>query len=46
MGSDGDSYYGIEPTVLNSNADSDADSGINYDANSTAKSKDACEASA
>ena len=46
--------YGIEPTVFNSNADSnansnadyDADSSINYNANSIARSNDACEAPA
>jgi len=48
MDSDGDSY-GIEPTVFNSNADSDADSnadcdadnGINCNADSIAKSNNA-----
>ena len=51
--SDGDSY-GTEPTVFNSNTDSDADSdadcdansGINYNANSIARSDDACKAPA
>jgi hypothetical protein len=49
--SDGDSY-GTEPTVFDSNTDSDTDSnadcntnsGINCDANSIARSNDACEA--
>ena len=40
--------YGTEPTVFNSNADSnanyDANSGINCNANSIAKSNDACKA--
>ncbi|XTI84445.1 hypothetical protein V2W45_1339489 [Cenococcum geophilum] len=51
--SDGDSY-GTEPTVFDSNANSDADSnadcdadsGINCDADSIAESNDACEAPA
>jgi len=51
--SDGNSY-GIELTVFNSNANSNADSnancntdsGINYDANSIARSNNACEAPA
>ena len=46
--------YGTEPTVFNSNADSnansnancDANSGINYNTNSIAKSNDACKAPA
>ena len=49
--SNGDSY-GTEPTVFNSNTDSDAnsdancdaDSGINYNANSIAGSNNACKA--
>ena len=51
--SDGNSY-GIEPTVFNSNADSNtnsnadcnADSNINYNANSIARSNNACKAPA
>ena len=53
MDSDSNSY-GTEPTVFNSNADSDtdsnadcnADSGINRNANSIARSNNACEAPA
>jgi len=51
--SDGDSY-GTEPTVFDSNANSDADSnadcdtdsGINYNADSIAGSNNTCEAPA
>ena len=47
--SDGNSYR-TEPTVFNSDANSntncDADSGINYNANSIARSNDAYEAPA
>ena len=53
MDSDSDSY-GTEPTVFdsntdsnaNSNADCDADSGINCNANSIVRSNNACEAPA
>jgi len=53
MDSDGNSY-GTEPTVFNSNADSNADSnanyntdsGINYNTNSITKSNNAYEAPA
>ena len=53
MGTDSDgNSYRTEPTVFNSNADSnansnanyDTDSGINCDANSIARSNDACKA--
>ena len=51
MDSDGNSY-GIKPTIFNSNTNSNADSNANYnansgiscDANSIARSNDACEA--
>jgi len=55
MGTDSDgNSYGIEPTVFNSNANSDADSnancdtdsGINCNANSIAGSNNACKAPA
>jgi len=49
MDSDSDYCYRTEPTIFNSDADSNTnsntDSGINYNANSTAESEDACKVS-
>ena len=45
MDSNGDSCYRTEPTVFDSNANSDTDSGINCDTNSTAESESACKVS-